>query len=253
MQVLIIEDEQLAAERLQILLQQYDASIQVAGVLESIEEACRWLKQKPAPDLLLMDIQLSDGHSFEIFKQVHINRPVVFTTAFDQYALDAFKHYGIDYILKPVTAEALAAAIEKWRHLKQSASAPAYQDWATLWQQSNQQRYKDRFLAKVGSRTFFIQTDEVVCFMAENKTVFLADREGNRFVINYNLEALEQLLDPYQFFRINRKYIVHSKYIELIKPYYNSRLKLTLKHIRPEEELIVSRDRVTLFRQWAEG
>lgn len=253
MNVLIIEDEMLAAERLTMMLHEYDPSIQVAGVLESIEETVQYLNSKPHPDLLLMDIQLSDGQSFDIFNQVRLHKPVIFTTAYDQYALDAFQHFSIDYILKPVSTEALASAMRKYREMANSFTPPNYAHWAHQVKDSMSNRYKDRFLAKVGSRTFFIQADEVAYFIADNKTVFLVDKEGNRFVINYTIEKLEPLLDPYHFFRINRKIIVYSKMIDLVKPYYNNRLKLSVKNLKTDEEFIVSRERVSAFRKWADG
>ena len=253
MNILIVEDEMLAAERLRMLLKQYDPSINVMACLESIKETVNWIQTKPHPDLLLMDIQLSDGHSFEIFKQASINKPIIFTTAFDHYAVDAFRHFSIDYILKPVTAEALASAIQKYRIMSQASLQPDYNSLMEKFQQKIVPQYKDRFLAKVGQRTFFIQTDEVAYFYADNKTIYLADREGNKFVVNYSIEKLESLLDPYYFFRINRKMIVHSKMIDLVKPYLNNRLKLSLKSLKMEEDIIVSRERVTAFKKWAEG
>jgi DNA-binding LytR/AlgR family response regulator len=253
MNILIIEDEMLAAERLQLLLQQYDPSIEVLGCLESIRETVHWLQTKPHPDLILMDIQLSDGHSFEIFKQVNLNSPVIFTTAYDEYAIDAFKHMSVDYILKPVTSEALAASIRKYRNLAQLFISPDYKAWLAKGQEISAENYKDRFLAKVGQRTFFIQADEVAYFYADNKTVYLTDREGNKFIINYSIEKLEPLLEPHYFFRVNRKMIVHSKMIDLIKPYVNNRLKLSLKNMKSGEEIIVSRERVAAFKKWAEG
>lgn len=252
MDILIIEDEILAAQRLKILLHQYDPAIQVKGCLESIEEAVQWLQTKPHPDLLLMDIQLSDGHSFEIFRQVSLLRPVIFTTAYDNYAISAFQHFSIDYILKPVTAEALAGAIRKYLSMAQVFSAPDYKRWA----ESISKRmvhYKDRFLAKVGARSFFIQAEEVAYFYVDNKTVFLVDREGNRFIINFTLEKLEPLLDPHLFFRINRKMIVCSSMIDIIKPYPNNRLKLNLKKLKFSEEMVISRERVSAFKKWIEA
>ncbi|CAN5595293.1 LytTR family DNA-binding domain-containing protein [soil metagenome] len=253
MNILIVEDEMLAAERLQLLVKQYDPSIQVMACLESIEETVQWLQTKTHPDLLLMDIHLSDGHSFEIFKQVIINKPVIFTTAYDNYAIDAFRHLAIDYILKPITSEALAAGIQKFRTLTNTTSLPDYSVWMEYYKSNPVNRYKDRFLAKVGTRTFFIQADEIAYFYADNKTVYLADREGNRFIINYSIEKLEPQLDPYYFFRINRKMIVHSKMIDVIRPYYNNRLKIALKNLPVTGDMIVSRERAAAFKKWAEG
>lgn len=253
MNILIIEDELLAAERLKLLLKQYDPSINVVACLESIEESVQWLQTKPHPDLLLMDIHLSDGHSFEIFNQVKLSRPVIFTTAYDNYAINAFQHFSIDYILKPVTAETLAKGIQKYRSLAHTFYPPDYSVLVDQLKENTLTRHKDRFLAKIGSRTFFIQTDEIAYFYADNKIVFLADREGNRFIINYTIEKLEPLLDPYLFFRVNRKMIVHSKMIDLIKPYHNNRLKLSLRNLNLQEDIIVSRERVNSFRKWADG
>jgi DNA-binding LytR/AlgR family response regulator len=253
MEIVIIEDEMLAADRIQTLLQQYDAGIRVAACLESIEESVQWLQTHPHPDLLLVDIHLSDGHSFEIFKKVNLQKPVIFTTAFDNYALDAFQLFSIDYILKPVTAAALAGAINKYRSMAGSMAANNYALLSDQVKDNFSTRYKNRFLAKVGQRSFFLQASEVAYFFADNKIVYLVDREGNRFIINFTLEKLEPLLDPHDFFRINRKMIVQSNAIEQIKPYFNNRLKLTLKGIKADEEIIISRDRVNDFKEWADA
>jgi len=252
MDVIIIEDEMLAAERLQSLIKNYDASINVVAVLESIEESVQWLQAKPHPDLLFVDIHLSDGHSFEIFKKINLQKPVIFTTAYDSYALDAFHLFSIDYILKPVTAEALASAMNKFKSLAAMA-AVNYTLLSDAVKENFGARYKNRFLAKVGQRSFFLHADEVAYFFADNKIVYLVDKEGNRFIINFTLEKLEPLLDPHDFFRINRKMIIHSKVIEQVKPYFNNRLKLSLKGIKADEEIIISRERVADFKEWADA
>jgi len=252
MDVVIIEDEMLAAERLQSLIKNYDAAINIVAVLESIEESVQWLQAKPHPDLLFVDIQLSDGHSFEIFKKVHLQKPVIFTTAFDNYALDAFQLFSIDYILKPVTAEALGSAINKYKSIAGMAAAN-YSSLGDAVKENFSTKYKNRFLAKVGQRSFFLQADETAYFFADNKIVYLVDKECNRFIVNFTLEKLEPLLDPVDFFRINRKMIVHSKAIEQVKPYFNNRLKLLLKGIKADEEIIISRERVADFKEWADA
>ena len=254
MKVLLIEDEMLAAERLQLLLEQYDPAIQVLGCLESIEESVEWLKKNKPPDLLLMDIHLSDGHSFEIFRQVDLATPVIFTTAYDSYALDAFRHYSIDYILKPVTADALSTALKKYETFSTQVVQP--QDPASKLGKVAPQlttKYRDRFLAKVGLRTFFVQCENIAFFYADNKTVFLADVDGRRFIVNYSIERLESMLDSYHFFRVNRKIIVHSRMIDQVKPYFNNRLKITLRNQSQPEDIIVSRERVPAFKKWAAG
>lgn len=250
MKVIIVEDEKLAAERLVTLLNDYDASIEVMACLESIEETVQYLKQSAHPDLLLLDIHLSDGHSFEIFKQVSYNRPVIFTTAYDQYALEAFKMFSIDYILKPVTQEALAGAINKLKSVSVSFSAI---DFNRVMPEFKSQRYKKRFLGKVGQRLFFINTENICFFQADNKIVYLVDNEGNRYVVEYTMETLEDQLDPQQFFRLNRSFIVCINAIQQVKPYYNSRLKLSVKCMANQEDMVVSRERVAEFKQWADA
>jgi two-component system, LytTR family, response regulator LytT len=252
MNIVIIEDELLAAERLQLLIKNYDASINVLACLESIEEAVQWLKTKPLPDLLLVDIHLSDGHSFEIFKKVNIPKPVIFTTAFDSYALEAFQLFSIDYILKPVTAEALAAAINKYKSITGNMTAVNYSLLSNPKKENFNIRYKKRFLAKVGQRSFFVNACDVTYFMAENKIVYLIDNDGNRYIINYTIEKLEPLLNPHDFFRLNRKIIVHSSAIEQVKPYLNNRLKIILKTVKADENMVISRERVPAFKAWAD-
>jgi len=250
MKVIIVEDEKLAAERLQTLLSEYDASIEVIACLESIEETVQYLKKSAHPDVLLLDIHLSDGHSFEIFKQVSYNKPVIFTTAYDQYALEAFKMFSIDYILKPVTGEALATAINKLKSVSVTFSVI---DFTTMLPELRGQRYKKRFLGKVGQRLFFINTMDICFFQADNKIVYLVDKEGNRYVVEHTMDSLEEQLDPQQFFRLNRSFIVSIDAIQQVKPYYNSRLKLTVKCVTNQEDMLVSRDRVADFKQWADA
>jgi len=250
MQVLIVEDEKLAADRLQTLLKEYDPSVQVCACTESIEETVQYLRTHPHPDLLLLDIHLSDGHSFEIFNQVSCNKPVIFTTAYDQYALPAFKVFSIDYILKPVTLEALAAAMNKLRSLHMPVSAI---DPGKLLSVPPVNRYKKRVLGKVGQRLFFVDVRDIAYFQADNKIVHLVDREGNRYVADATMERLEEQLDPKSFFRLNRSFIVNIEAIHQVRPYYNSRLKLFVKGAQSSGDMIISRDRVAEFRQWAEA
>lgn len=250
MKVIIVEDEKLATERLQTLLKTYDPSIEVIACLESIEDTVHYLKNHSHPDLLLLDIHLSDGHSFEIFKQVSYNRPIIFTTAYDEYALDAFKMLSIDYILKPVSGEALATALNKFKSLSLSFSATDLNRVSQGWKD---QRYKKRFLGKIGQRLFFIDAKEVAFFQADNKIVYLADKEGNRYIIDHTMERLEEQLDPQHFFRLNRKFIVNISAIQQVKPYYNNRLRLSVKGANQQEEMVISRERVADFKIWADA
>lgn len=249
MKVVIIEDEQLAAERLMFMLKQYDASVEVVQHLFSIEDSVNWLKTNAHPDLLLLDVQLADGFCFEIFKAIDYRKPVIFTTAYNQYALESFKLFSIDYLLKPVTAEALAAAMQKFELIH----TPAVTDYKKLSGVFDEASFKSRFLAKAGQKMFFVETNEIQFFQAEDKLVFLVDKEGNRLMIDYTLEKLETLLNPKEFFRVNRKYLARYTSIAQIKPYVNSRLKLLLRSGSKTEEVVLSRERVHDFKTWAEA
>lgn len=251
MKVVIVEDEKLAAERLVTLLTNYDPSIKIIDCFESVEDTVQYLKQYPHPDLLFLDIHLSDGHSFEIFKQVSYTKPVIFTTAFDQYAIEAFRIFSIDYILKPVSQESLATAINKLNSLSVNFSAADLNKTSPSLQMLS---YKKRFLGKIGQRLFFIQTENIAFFRADNKIVYLVDKEGNRYLVDYTLEQLHEQLNPLLFFRLNRSFIVNIDAIQQIKPWYNSRLKLSVKGSKNnDDEMVVSRERVPEFRTWADA
>lgn len=252
MDVLIIEDEILAAERMQMLVKNYDPTINIVGVLESVEEAVQWLSTKKHPDLMLVDIQLADGHSFEIFKKVNIQKPIIFTTAYNQYALDAFQLLSIDYVLKPVTAEAFSNAFGKYKSLSQNKNIVNNYDEILQYVKENlATKYKTRFLGKVGLRTYFIPVQDVAYFVADNKIVHLVSKEGKRYLKNATIEKLEETIDPQIFFRANRKIIIHIDAIEQVKPYDNNRLCITLKNSTITEEIIISREKVTAFKEWA--
>jgi DNA-binding LytR/AlgR family response regulator len=251
MTVVIVEDEQLAQERLEILLKDYDPSITIAGKLESVEETVQWLRSKPHPDVILLDIHLADGDSFEIFKRTTTQKPIIFTTAYENYAIDAFQLFSIDYILKPVTAQSLAAALNKYKNLSAAFTPHNYELLIEQVKDNFLNNYKTRFLAKVGKRLFFVPAEEVAFFSADNKIVYLTDREGNRFVINATIDKLESELNPKDFFRVNRSTIIHAGVLEQIKPYPNNRLKLQLRNITVTDEIIISRERVSTFKEWA--
>lgn len=251
MTVLIVEDEQLAQERLEMLLKDYDPSINIAGKLESVEESVQWLNSRPHPDVILLDIHLADGDSFEIFKRTTTQKPIIFTTAYENYAIDAFQLFSIDYILKPVTAQSLAAALNKYKNLSAAFTPHNYELLIEQVKDNFLNNYKTRFLAKVGKRLFFVPAEEVAFFSADNKIVYLTDREGNRFVINATIDKLESELNPKDFFRVNRSTIIHAGVLEQIKPYPNNRLKLQLRNITVTDEIIISRERVSAFKEWA--
>lgn len=247
MKIVIVEDEKFATHRLLTLVKEYDKSIEVLACIESIEETVKYLQHHAVPDLILLDIHLSDGYSFEIFKQIPYKGAVIFTTAYDEYALEAFQLFSVDYILKPVTLNALAAAINKFRSFPLMSHAVDYSKMIPT-----AQDFKKRFLGKIGKRLFFIDTSNIALFQADNKVAYLVDKEGNKYLIDYTLEQLEDILDPKLFFRLNRKFIVHINAIQQIKPFYNNRLKLLVKGMQESDEMIISRERVSNFRNWAE-
>jgi DNA-binding LytR/AlgR family response regulator len=212
------------------------------------------------PDVLFLDIHLADGLSFELFEKTSVRCPVIFTTAYDQYALRAFKVNSVDYLLKPIDADELGAALQKLRSLRAASSvavpAPVF-DAALLTQvlqqlQPQQQQYKKQFVVKVGEHLKVIPVEQISYFFSQEKATFLQTRESRRFVLDQTLEQLEKLLDPRQFFRLNRAYFVQHDAIQDIIHYTNSRLKTTLKPASPEGDVLVSRERVPAFRAWLE-
>lgn len=249
MNVLVVEDERIAAERLCQLVTRYDDSINIVSILASVQETVGYLKKHSAPDLILLDIYLSDGLSFEIFKEVAYQRPVIFITAYNQYALDAFKLHSIDYILKPVTQEALASAFNKYKFMKAAYELPSYNRLADHW---TNKEYKSRFLGKIGSSIFFIEVGDISFFEADNKIVHVVNVEGRRFIVEHTMDALEDLLNPKMFFRANRSYIVKVGCISAIKPHFGSRLRLMVSGASADTEIVIPRDRVPEFRAWAE-
>lgn len=252
MKVLIIEDEIPAAKQLNKWLQQLIPQIEILDTLDSVESAISWLKQPPeAVSLIFMDIQLADGLSFDIFQQVPITSPVIFTTAFDQYTMKAFKVNSIDYLLKPIDPKELKRALEKYqRFFAQAApSVINYQEVLAAIQSQQQPDYKKRFLVKSGSELRFIQTPGIQYFFSEESLVFAQLANGQKFHLDYYLDQIEKRVNPAQFFRINRKLIVQLNAIHKIHTYFNSRLLLDLKPATAFDA-IVSRDRVADFKQW---
>lgn len=250
MNVLIIEDEIPAARQLSKLLKEQLPEINIVTTLDSVEASINWLKQpRQLVQLIFMDIQLADGLSFDIFQQVKIESPVIFTTAFDHYSLKAFKVNSIDYLLKPIDPQELNRALNKYLHFfNQHPPAINYTEILSAIQSQTQPDYKKRFLVKSGQELKFILTDEIQYFFSEDGLVF-AQLANNKFHLDYYLEQVEKLLDPTLFFRINRKVIVHLNSIQKIHTYFNSRLLLDLKPVA-NFDIIVSRDRVSDFKQW---
>jgi DNA-binding LytR/AlgR family response regulator len=286
MLALIVEDEPLAARRLTVLLQKHAAPLTVLGPAESVAQAVALLQAGPAPDVLFLDIHLADGLSFELFEQVEITCPVIFTTAYDQYALRAFKVNSVDYLLKPIDEEELHAAIVKLRQrlagmanqaaqvdgigTKSSVSStkleasdaptpPPALDTATIAALIQQLRqpaptatYKTQFVVRVGEHLKVVPVEQVAYFLSLEKTTLLQSTDGRKYVVDYTMEQLEGLLDPAQFFRLNRAYLARQDAIHDIIHYTNSRLQTVLKPAPPESEgpVLVSREKVSVFKSW---
>ncbi|MEO9803927.1 MAG: LytTR family DNA-binding domain-containing protein [Reichenbachiella sp.] len=248
MKVLIVEDEGIAADRLIQLLNQLDDDITILDHLDSVKSVVQWFKNHQVPDLAFFDIQLADGLSFEIFEQVEINCPIIFTTAYDQYAIQAFKVNSVDYLLKPMVENDLEKALDKFKRQKQANQAIDATALMGMLQQQNK-TYKERFVIKVGEHLKSVMTEDVELFFSENKATYLLSKQGKKFIIDFTLDQIKDMVDPKSFFRINRKYLIHVDSIRDIITYSNSRLKLELNHFNADD-LIVSREKVVQFKEW---
>lgn len=248
MKSIIIEDEKPSARRLKRMLEKQ--GVEVSSMLYSVKESVQWFKENPHPDLIFLDIQLEDGLSFEIFEKINIQSAIIFTTAYDEYALKAFKLNSIDYLLKPIDEEELVSAIEKFKTRNSSTSFDLEGLRQLLSEQKN--KYKTRFSIKVGQHLKFFEIDEITCFYSENKGIYLHTTAGRGYLMDTTLENLEKEVSPEKFFRINRKFIINLSAIQDIVHYSNSRLKIRLKDIA-DENIIVSRERVRDFKEWIGG
>jgi DNA-binding LytR/AlgR family response regulator len=248
MNILIVENERPAADKLKRLLAKIDKSIIVLDVIETTEEAINRLQERPQPDLILMDIQLDDGLCFEIFETINVEAPVIFTTAYDEYTLRAFKVNSIDYLLKPVEEESLKNALAKYKKLYNDKDL-FKRDFSQLLNEFRNQ-YKSRFLIKIGEKFRSVQTGEISHFHINERNVFLSDYQGKDYGLDYSLEQLQSVLDPRKFFRINRECIVNIEAITLMYSYSANRLQLTLKNGEKSDLYVVSRDKVTAFKKW---
>lgn len=247
----IIEDEMPAMERLQKLVSAIDVSFELAAHHVSVASSVKYLRDNPAPDLIFMDIQLSDGDSFEIFKHVKIECPVIFITAFDQYAIQAFKVNSIDYLLKPVKQAELAAAINKFMEGR-SADVGTNLEKLLAAVSAEHHRFRNRLLIRFGDTLKTIETGQVAYFFTRNRVNQLCLNDGTEYPIDQNLEELEKELDPAIFYRVNRQFIVNIGAISKMVTYSKSRVKLELMP-QPEEEVIVSTDRSPDFKKWLGG
>jgi DNA-binding LytR/AlgR family response regulator len=248
MNVIIIEDEKLSAEHLTTLLYKIDSEIVVIKYLDTVKESIQYFQQSNAAHVIFLDIHLADGNSFEIFNQVKLNLPIIFTTAYDNYAIQAFKQNSIDYLLKPIDIKELQGAMQKLKQQQQSSQQLLVENIAQVYQQINKQ-YKTRFLVKQGQTIDTIQTQDIHHFETKESITFLVIKNGKRFPIDYTLEQLETMLSPHDFFRINRKVILHIRAIEKINTMSNSRLTISSNLLKDDSQ-VVSRERVNDFKNW---
>lgn len=254
LKVLIVEDETPAAEKLERYLQKYSPSIKILDKLTSVEEATSWLRaHQDDVDVIFMDIQLKDGQSFQIFQQVKIVKPVIFITAYDEYALDAFKVNGVDYLLKPVTFTDLSASLQKLESLgEQLRWNDSKIEKVNAVFEAPAKAFKNRFMVKLGDHIKSITSDQISLFYADGRDVYLVTNQLRKFIIDYTLENLEEIVDPKIFFRTNRSYIVNISAIQDVVVYSNSRLRIT-PNIKWDDEIIVSREKVGEFKEWFDG
>lgn len=247
MRILIIEDEKPAANRLIKLLLQHFPGDELIANLDTVTRAVRWLEENPAPDLVFCDIQLADGISFEIFEQVKVQSPVIFTTAFDQYAIKAFQVNAVDYLLKPIDPEALAQAIAKFKARQIQASLDLTLLKSLI--HTPEKSFKSRFLVRFGEKIQSVPVGEVAFFFSEERVTFLQTLEGKKYVLDSTLEQVESQVDPGIFFRLNRKYLTQVNAIEEVLTYSNSRLKVILRDCK-DSDILVSREKVNALKEW---
>ena len=249
MKVLIIEDEKPAAQKLQRALQKMNGDIEVLSILQSVQDTIQWMNQNPAPQLIFMDIQLTDGLSFKLFEHKNIDCPVIFVTAYDEYWQTSFEHNGIDYLLKPIQQDKLEAAFNKYYKLKQHFAV----DYTNLLYKrkvsESSNGYKKRLLVKKGVDYFSIKTDEIAYFYAAHKVVCLLDKNGQKFILDKSLSELEKDMDPMLFYRVNRKYLVNMNAIRRIKTFPKSKLMVELNP-SVDEEVLISPEAASDFKHW---
>jgi two-component system, LytTR family, response regulator len=255
MNVIIVEDEIPAAEKLERYLQKYSSEINVLARLRTVRDTVDWLRDNQEKlDLIFLDIQLSDGLSFQIFQHVPVRKPVIFTTAYNEFALDAFKVNSIDYLLKPITFTDLTASLNKLSTLRDEfiLKNEGLMRVNEALSSNNLRSYKSRFMVKLGEHIRSIPSDQASVFYADGRDVYLVTNQGKKFIIDYTLESLEGILDPALFFRLNRTFIININAIKDVVVFTNSRLKVILQN-DIGREIIVSREKVNEFKQWFDG
>ncbi|HZX75426.1 MAG TPA: LytTR family DNA-binding domain-containing protein [Cyclobacteriaceae bacterium] len=255
MKIFIVEDEELAVKKLQKTLLSVGNDLEVVGNANSIVSAVEWLKSNPQPDLILMDIELADGQSFEIFNLMEVKSPVIFTTSYDEYALKAFKVNSLDYLLKPIQKDELENAIAKFKNLKQVYAGQQPQETPIsalvkeLQQTLQSKEFRKRFLVKYMTKLLSIDVTSIAYFYSDDRLSFFKTEDDKKYMVDYTIDEIENMVDPDQFFRINRAFLVSVKSVEQIHDYFGNRLKLNLKPAI-DKEALVSREKVTEFKNW---
>jgi DNA-binding LytR/AlgR family response regulator len=253
MRVLIVEDEPLAVAQLSGLILSLRPNIDIAGVCDTVKSTVRWVEKNGLPDLAFFDIQLGDGLSFGIFEKLTFTCPVIFTTAFDEYAIQAFKVNSIDYLLKPLQRNEMERALIKFEQQNSKSGMVFKPEMIEMLKKSiNSNQYKKRFLIKIGNRLKAVNTADILYFYSLEKTTFAKTRDGKHYLIDQTLENIEQLVDPAEYFRINRKYLIRLDAINDAYAYKNSRLKLKLDNADPDD-FLVAREKIKAFKCWFGG
>lgn len=255
MNVLIVEDESLAVEKLCSTLAAVEPAAAVVGTAGSIKATVRWLQTQPAPDLILMDIELSDGQSFDIFRQVTVTSPVIFTTSYDEYAIKAFKVNSVDYLLKPVEEEDLKAAMQKFKNLHQlrtttQSALDVESIIKELQAQLKEPVYRDRFLVKLGLRFVAVDVSEIAYFFVDGRLTYFTTWDSKKYVLDYTLDEVENMLNPRLFFRASRSCVVHLRAVAQMHNYFNGKIKLQLKPETQKDDVVISKERTSEFKRW---
>jgi two-component system response regulator LytT len=250
MKILIVEDEELAVKKLLKTLAVTGVPAEIVGTTDSIKSSVEWLEQNPVPDLILMDIELADGQSFEIFNLTEVKSPVIFTTSYDEYALKAFKVNSVDYLLKPVQAEELQAALNKFTKLKTGKQDISIESLVKELQQKLQTKeYRKRFLVKHAQKLVSIDVEDIAYFYSDGRLNFFKTTDNRKFVVDYTMDELEEMLNPENYFRISRSFYVSIDSVDKIDDYFGNRLILGLRPVL-DKEALVSREKVSEFKKW---
>ena len=254
MNVVILEDEAATARQLERMLKKYDPALHVVAQLPSVSEAVAWFSQSgtgqpPLPDLAFMDIHLEDGLVFSVFEQVKLTLPIIFTTAYEEYMIKAFKVNSIDYLLKPVDYDELAAALDKFKRIRQQPDLPDLNALLALVQKPPEPAYKERFMVSLGTKIRSVEVEDVAYFFSEEKATFLVTKEGPSLPVEYSLDQVAGMLNPDRFFRVNRQFLVARPAIQTIHAYSAGKLKLDLIPVS-RHEVFVSLSRITEFKDW---